>query len=120
MEKEKTKSLLSEEQVARLVKDYPIYSQEDKGADAVALYHLTGVMEWYILEGSREGEGVTLFGLTVGRYTEMGYFSLNELNGIVETYGSEAVSLDTNFEAQSLRDIPDEGVKEYLRRMNFI
>lgn len=56
--------ILSKKEIDELTAKYPLYSQDDKGGDTLALYHLfIGSADWYVTEGSREGDTVTLFGL---------------------------------------------------------
>ena len=47
--------------------DYPLYSQDAKGKDAlcIAVFHL-GNIRWYIMEGQPEGDDFTLYGIVVG------------------------------------------------------
>ena len=42
--------------------DYPLYSQDAKGKDAlcIAVFHL-GNIRWYIMEGQPEGDDFTLY-----------------------------------------------------------
>lgn len=44
--------------------DYPLYSQDAKGKDAlcIAVFHL-GNIRWYIMEGQPEGDDFTLYGI---------------------------------------------------------
>lgn len=76
--------ILSKKDIDELTASYPLYSQDGKKGDALALYHLfIGSADWYVTEGSREGDGVTLFGLVnMGGNVEMGYFSLSEMESI--------------------------------------
>lgn len=76
-------SLLS---LIKAVENYPLYSQDGKGMDAkvvAVIAYVQSSMRHYILEGSREGSDITLFGITTGLYEpEYGYMSLKEINGI--------------------------------------
>lgn len=62
----------------------PLYSQE-KVSDPVAYIKFFcpwNQWTWYATEGSQEGEDFIFFGLVKGFETELGYFSLNELEQI--------------------------------------
>lgn len=76
--------ILSKKDIDELTAKYPLYSQDGKRGDALVLYHLfIGSADWYVTEGSREGDTVTLFGLVnMGGTVEMGYFSLAEMESI--------------------------------------
>lgn len=61
----------------------PLYTYEDKPAEqvpiAVKFFSPYSSWTWYATEGQQEGDDFIFFGLTRGHETELGYFSLNEL-----------------------------------------
>lgn len=68
-------------QIIKALKNYPLYSQEGKGIEAicVAVFQI-GRIKWYILEGQYEGDDFILFAVVCGMCeTEYGYVSANEL-----------------------------------------
>jgi len=61
----------------------PLYSQDDKGDDAVAyakFFHPASSWTWYATEYDPESR--VFFGLVIGFETELGYFSLDELESV--------------------------------------
>ena len=66
------------------LKGFPLYSQDGKGGEAICCaIFLIGRVRWFILEGEREGNDVTMFGIVIGLMEdEYGYVSLNEMSGI--------------------------------------
>lgn len=128
--------ILSKKDIDELTASYPLYSQDGKKGDALALYHLfIGSADWYVTEGSREGDGVTLFGLVnMGGNVEMGYFSLSEMesikvpvpvhiegdNGKSETQFFAYIEKDLYFEPTKLKDLKGEHVREWLARMGYL
>ena len=120
-------------EVENLLKDFPLYSQDGKGAEALVLCKFfIGSITWYITEGSEEGEDFTLYGLTCnGGEAEFGYISLNELEGIEvkseSKTGKESsitleVERDLHFQPISLKELAkkDETVKRHLLLMEYI
>ena len=57
---------------------YPLYSQDSKGDNAIAVckFFLQGYT-WYVLEAEKNGDDYEFFGITVGQFTEFGYFTLS-------------------------------------------
>lgn len=68
-----------------VIENYPLYSQDNKGLDAVVgeVFGI-GRARWYILEASYEGEDIIMFGIVngLGPDIEYGYISLTELEDI--------------------------------------
>lgn len=100
--------LLTDKQIDELAAKFPLYSQDGKGLDAVVSYKFffpAGHYTWYITECSREGDAVTLFGVTVGLEPvgEYGYISLDELQGL-NVHGL-TVERDLYFKPAKLRDL---------------
>lgn len=103
--------LLTSKEIDELAAKYPLYSQDGKGLDAVVSYKFffpAGRFTWYITECSREGDAVTLFGVTVAHdpVGEYGYISLNELQEL-NVYGL-TVERDLHFKPAKLRDLTNE------------
>lgn len=100
--------LLTSKQIDELAAKFPLYSQDGKGLDAVVSYKFffpAGRFTWYITECSREGDAVTMFGVTVGLEPvgEYGYISFDELQGL-NVHGL-TVERDLHFTPAKLRDL---------------
>ena len=116
-------SRLMTQQLEEAFKDAPLYSQEDKGSDAIckAVFAL-GAIRWYMTEGEQEGKDFTMFGIVVGLLEdEYGYVSLNELSGIEvdltsKGHGKHQVVQLTSFEPKPLKEIDDIRLKQFLAR----
>lgn len=60
---------------------------------------------WYVIEGEEQEDGDWIFfGLVDGLESELGYFSLNELQSI-EMFGAQRIERDLYFEPCKLSDI---------------
>ena len=70
--------------LAERFKDYPLYSQEGKGKEAVCVcVFFIGHIRWYVLEGQKVHDDFTLFAIVAGlQETEYGYVSVNEMESI--------------------------------------
>ena len=98
--------LLTKELEERL-KDFPLYSQKDKGDDAVVIckfFNPVGTWKWYVLEGEKVGEDYTFFGLVDGFEREYGYFMLSELESVRLPFGLK-IERDILFEECKISDI---------------
>ena len=65
------------EQLTQALRSYPLYSQDGKGLNAVAVARASiGTWIWYILEGDIIGnnDDIDLYGLVNGHELEYGYF----------------------------------------------
>ena len=110
-------------QFEEAIKDYPLYSQDDKKRDAicVAIFAI-GNVRWFILEGSKDEDDTRLFGIVIGlQEDEYGYISLNELSDIeldltAKGYGKHRVTQLTNFQPRPLKEINDIRLKRFLAR----
>jgi hypothetical protein len=94
--------LLTEEIKARLPK---LYSQEQKGLDAVAhvkFFAPRGEWTWYASEYDSDD---LFFGLVVGFEIELGYFSKSELEGLTDQLGLPAVERDRHYQPKTLREL---------------
>lgn len=85
-----------------------LYSQDEKGHDAIAFVKFFSPYSnwtWY----ASEFDGIdTFFGLVEGFETELGYFSLSELEAVeVEFLGVKvpAVERDLNWAPRTLKEI---------------
>ena len=109
---------------SKLEKDflnYPLYSQDGKGKDAVCVcVYYIGSVRWYVLEGQVENDDFTLFAIVVGlSVTEYGYVSLHELESVrldASKYGlgTLQVALMTDYQSIALHEIPDEELQDFL------
>lgn len=82
----------------------PLYSQDGKGNEAIAYVKFFSPYSnwtWYATEFDGED---TFFGLVVGQQTELGYFSLSELEG-AERNGLPLVERDKWWDPAPLGDI---------------
>lgn len=118
-------------EVENLLKDFPLYSQDGKEAEALVLCKFfIGSITWYITEGSKEGEDFTLFGLTCNpEGAEFGYTSLNELEGVeleadIGENGTITLNVerDLYFKPITLKELAkkDEAVRKHLLLMEYI
>lgn len=111
-------------QLQEACKNYPLYSQDDKGKNAicVAIFAL-GSIRWYIIEGEQEGDDFTMFGIAIGLIEdEYGYVSLNELSEIVVDLSDINVRLQVrqqeNFKPTPLKNIQDIRLQRFLARFD--
>ena len=110
-------------QLAEALTDFPLYSQDSKGKEAVcrAIFAL-GSIRWYILEGETEGKDTILFGIVIGMMEdEYGYISLNELSEVELDYtkqdiGKLQVRQQENFQPTKLSQLKDERLQRFLAR----
>ena len=88
----------------------PLYSQEALGEDAVVLVHFfnpCGTGDWWITEGSPEGDDFIMFGLCDLGFPELGYVSLDELQAVRGPLGL-GIERDLHWTAKTLREVrPD-------------
>ena len=81
-----------------------LYSQEDKGMEAIAqvkFFSLGSNWRWFATEFDGED---TFFGLVQGFENELGYFSLSELQS-VKFMGIPAIERDINWKPKPLKEI---------------
>lgn len=112
-------------QIIKALKNYPLYSQEGKGIEAicVAVFQI-GRIKWYILEGQYEGDDFILFAVVCGMCeTEYGYVSANELE-IIEIDGTKYGINDKfhvcqvkGFTPTKLKNIQDNELCSFLHRL---
>ncbi len=84
---------------------YPLYSQDGKGGNAVALckFFLQGYT-WYVLEGEKKGDDYLFFGIVNGVEKEYGYFTLSQLQQVRGRWGLK-VERDLYFKPTRVKDI---------------
>ena len=98
--------LVTKEVAAKLP---PLYSQEQKGADAVVVVKFfTPWTSWTWYATEYDPEERRFFGLVEGFEKELGYFSLDELEGVEGPYGLR-IERDLYWEPEPLREIWPEG-----------
>ena len=94
--------LLTKELAAKLPE---LYSQDGKGEEAVAVVKFfspyTG-WRWYATEFDGED---TFFGLVEGFETELGYFSLQELESVTVFGGVPAIERDLHWTPRTLGEL---------------
>jgi hypothetical protein len=106
------------------LKGYPLYSQDGKKKDATCIVVFSlGNVRWYIMEGQREGDDFTFYGIVAGlQETEYGYASANEMASIAydaSEYGLGTLRFeqDKQFKPCNLSEIEDEELQEFLSRL---
>ena len=110
-------------QLKEALKDYPLYSQDGKGKEAVCVaIFAIGSVRWFILEGETERDDTLLFGIVIGLMEdEYGYISLNELSEValdltVQGFGKLQVRQQSNFQSTPLKLLRDNRLKRFLER----
>lgn len=84
---------------------YPLYSQDGKGDNAIAVckFFLQGYT-WYVLEAEKADNGYEFFGIIVGQHTEYGYFTLSQLESVTGQWGLR-VERDRGFKPIKVKDL---------------
>lgn len=112
-------------QFMEAIKNFPLYSQEEKGKDAICVAVFTiGRIRWFVLEGQTEGNDFMLFTIVCGLCeTEYGYVSANELEKI-EIDGTKYGINDKfhvcqvkGFTPTKLKNIQDNELRSFLHRL---
>lgn len=90
-----------EEELAK----YPLYSQDSKGDNAIAVckFFLQGYT-WYVLEAEKNGDDYEFYGIIVGQFTELGYFTLLQLKNVRGKWGL-GVERDRGFKPTKVKDL---------------
>lgn len=110
--------LITKEIQKRLEK-YPLYSQDGKKEDVICqakFFLCVGAWAWFILEANLDegiAYGITINGNGKGEY---GYISLSELQNLRTRLGL-TVERDTSFSPTPLKDIENEYLQKFLRKM---
>ena len=113
-------------QLQEACKSYPLYSQDDKGKNAICVaIFVLGNIRWYIIEGEQEGSDFTMFGIAIGMMEdEYGYISLNELSEIVVNLSDKGLNVkllvrqEENFKPIPLKMIEDIRLQRFLARFD--
>jgi len=92
---------LMTKEIEKKLEKYPLYSQDGKGDNAKVLckfFAPWGRWTWYVTEGNKLDNGDwEFFGIVVGDYfTELGYFTLSELESI-RGWGGLGIERDRYF-----------------------
>lgn len=107
------------------LKGFPLYSQDDKKGEAICCaIFVIGRVRWFIIEGEREGNDLTMFGIVIGLMEdEYGYVSLNEISDIDIDLAKQGlgkgklqVTQLQNFTPRPLKEISDIRLKHFLAR----
>jgi len=99
--------LMTKELRAKLPK---LYSQEKLGEDAVVhikFFCPWNSWNWFATEGQERGGDFIFFGLVCGFETELGYFSLSELES-VRGFGGLGIERDLHFKPKTIREVRQE------------
>ena len=92
------------EEIAKRVP--PLYANDGKGLDAIAKVHLFSCLsnwDWYMSEYDPDTK--TGYGLVIGFEEELGYFSLDEMQEINNSYGFNFIERDEHFTERPLREM---------------
>lgn len=112
-------------QLEEALKAFPLYSQDGKGDNAIcrAVFAL-GPVRWFILEGERQDDDMTMFGIVTGLIEdEYGYVSLKELSEInvdLKGSGSIGVMQMEDFSPIPLKDIDHDSLQTFLSRFRHL
>lgn len=84
---------------------YPLYSQDSKGDNAIAVckFFLQGYT-WYVLEAEKVDDDYEFYGIIAGQYTEYGYFTLSQLESVTGQWGMR-VERDRGFNPTKVKDL---------------
>lgn len=92
-------------QLEKELAKYPLYSQDSKGDNAIAVckFFLQGYT-WYVLEAEKNGDDYEFYGTTVGQFAELGYFTLSQLKNVRGKWGL-GVERDRGFKPTKVKDL---------------
>ena len=91
-------------QLKEALKDYPLYSQDGKGKEAVCVaIFAIGSVRWFILEGETERDDTLLFGIVIGLMEDEGF-------------GKLQVRQQSNFQPTPLKQLNDNRLQRFLAR----
>jgi conserved domain protein len=92
-------------QLEKELAKYPLYSQDSKGDNAIAVckFFLQGYT-WYVLEAEKNGDDYEFYGITVGQFAELGYFTLSQLESVTGQWGLR-VERDRGFKPTKVKDL---------------
>ena len=126
---------LVNEEIRTVLKNHPLYSQEECGMNAEAMVKFFlpfGAWTWYVTEAREDADyGYLFFGLVINGEGEgeLGYFTLKELEEVAVpfnvnmggkkvTIGTVCIERDEHFTPTALKDIDCPYVQEYVRKFN--
>lgn len=91
--------------IENVLSKYPLYSQDNKGENAVAIckFFLQG-FTWYVLEAQKNGNDYEFFGIVDGLEKEYGYFTLSQLQSLKGRWGL-GVERDMYFKPTEVRNL---------------
>lgn len=91
--------------IENVLSKYPLYSQDNKGENAVAIckFFLQGYT-WYVLEAQKNGNDYEFFGIVDGFEKEYGYFTLSQLQSLRGRWGL-GVERDMYFEPTEVKNL---------------
>lgn len=92
-------------QLEKELAKYPLYSQDSKGNNAIAVckFFLQGYT-WYVLEAEKADNDYEFFGITVGQFAELGYSTLSQLESVTGQWGLR-VERDRGFKPTKVKDL---------------
>ena len=85
----------------------PLYAQKALDEDAIVYVHFfnpCGVGDWWITEGSVKDDDFIMFGLCDLGFPELGYVSLDELQGVRGPLGL-GIERDLHWTPKTLREV---------------
>jgi len=93
------------DQLEKDLAKYPLYSQDGKGEDAIVVckFFLQGYT-WYVLEAEKNGDDYEFYGIIVGQFAELGYFTLSQLESVTGQWGLR-VERDRGFKPTKVKDL---------------
>lgn len=97
-------------QLEKLFEKYPLYSQEDKGEEALVLckyFNPIGAYTWYVLEADKQEDGdYMFFGIVINNHfeREYGYFTLSQLKEVRLPFGLR-IERDLYFDNKPVKNI---------------
>lgn len=94
--------------IAKQLSKYPMYSQDSKGEEAIAVckfFNPCGDQTWFVLEAEQIGDDYRLFVLFTNSYDrEYGYVMLSELEAIRLPFGLR-IERDIYFTPCTVREL---------------
>ena len=82
-----------------------MYSQDSKGDNAIAVckFFLQGYT-WYVLEADKNGDDYEFYGIIVGQFAELSYFTLSQLKNVRGKWGL-GVERDRGFNPTKVKEL---------------
>lgn len=95
---------LMTKQLEKELSKYPLYSQDGKGEDAIVCKFFLQGYTWYVLEAEKNDNDYDFYGITVGQFAELGYFTLSQLESVTGQWGLR-VERDRGFKPTKVKDL---------------